>query len=207
MSEIALGANGAGPVAIKGVSGVDPNGRASGWYGAWLIVATEGSLFAYVLFGYCYALLQSAEKWPLDGLPPLALASASTIVLIASSAALAWGQRCVATGATDRLVQALALTLALGVIFVGLQSRDWLHQSATISADAYHSFYVLTTGLDIVHATAGVIALAALLVWALLGSFDANRGDAVSIVAIYWHFIVIVWLFIFATFFLVPYLR
>jgi cytochrome c oxidase subunit 3 len=204
MSEVALGVQNANTARADRSN---RRGRPSGWYGVWLVVATEGSLFAYLLFSYYFALLQASEKWPPGGMPPLALASASTIIVIASSIALQWAQRAESQDGTKRLTFGLGLAVVLGAVFVAMQSYDWLRASALISANAYGSYYVVVTGLDIVHAFAGLIMLATLLYWSTAGRFKGARPAAVSIAAIYWNFTVIVWLFVFASFYLLPYVR
>ncbi len=206
MSEVALGTQNAG-AAHAHRDALSGRVRPSGWYGVWLVVLTEGSLFAYLLFSYYFSLLQASEKWPPGGPPPLAQASVSTIILIASSVILFWAQRSISQGETKRLILGLALTFVLGAIFVVAQSYDWLQKSTMISASAYGSYYVLISGLDIAHAIAGLFILAALLFWSLAGRFDDRRNAGVSIGAIYWNFTVIVWLFVFASFYLLPYVR
>ncbi|ACK52284.1 cytochrome c oxidase subunit III [Methylocella silvestris BL2] len=201
MSNIALGAPNA---AAAGSPSGNRSGvaRASGWYGVWLLVVTEGSLFAYLLFSYSCSLLQAGDAWPRSGPPSLTLASLGTSLLAGSSAALLWLQRGPAKNA--RLSTGLALALVLGAAFVGVQSYDFIANSATVAASASDSYYVLLSGLDLLHAGAGVVALAALLFWSMRGRVQDADDPNVSIVAIYWHFTVIVWLCIFATLYLLP---
>lgn len=208
MSEITLQTQSA----ISAAAGRDARSRSgaghpSGWYGVWLVVATEASLFAYLLFSYYYCLLQAPDKWPPDGPPSLTLASISTVILVASSILLMWAERSMKQGQTNRLRLGVGLALGLGAIFVAAQSYDWVQKSATISANVYGSFYVLATGIDIAHAVAGLVVLAALLFWSLAGRFDRTRYAAISIGLVYWNFTVIVWLCVFASFYLLPHVR
>ncbi len=206
MSDIALGAQNASAAApdARRRSGI---ARTTGWYGVWLVVLTEGSLFAYLLFSYCYSLLQAGEAWPTNGPPSLTLAGLSTVILAGSSVALLWLRQAGAKDKQPRLSAGLSLALVLGAAFVAIQSYDFATKSATMAASAYGSYYVLLTGLDLLHAAAGVVALAALLFWAIRGRIDHAGDSSVPIVAIYWHFTVIVWLCIFATLYLLPQLR
>lgn len=206
MSEVALGTQNAN-AARSNRGAVSRRVQPSGWYGVWAVVVTEGSLFAYLLFSYYYCLLQASGKWPPNGPPSLALPIIATIILVASSAILLWAQHSIRQSETKRLTLGLALAFILGAIFVVTQSYDWLHKSVLISADNYHSFYVLVTGLDIAHAIVGLIILAALAGWSLAGRFDGERNAAISIGVIYWNFTVVVWLLVFASFYLLPFVR
>ncbi len=180
-------------------------GRVSGWYGVWFIIATEASLFAYLLFSYYYCLAQAGVSWPVGGPPPLALPLISTILLVASSVALAWSQWSLFKGEGPRLIPGIGLAVVLGSVFLSLQALDLAKKAPMISANTYNSFYVLLAGLDFLHVAAGVIALVALCAWVIEGRIVGFRTTYVSIVAAYWHFVVVVWLSIFATMILLPY--
>jgi heme/copper-type cytochrome/quinol oxidase subunit 3 len=205
MSDVALKMSQSDSAAVAARRKTSTLGRMSGWYGVWFVIATEGSLFAYLLFSYYYCLMQAGVKWPVSGPPPLALASIGTIFLVASSGALAWSQWSLAKEERPRLIPGVALTLVFGSVFLSLQALDLAKKAPAISANTYNSFYVLLAGLDFLHVAAGVIALVALLAWTIEGRLIGIRTSYVSIIAAYWHFIVVVWLSIFATMFLLPY--
>ncbi len=179
-------------------------GRVSGWYGVWFIIVTEASLFAYLLFSYYYCLAQAGVAWPVGGPPPLGLPLISTILLIASSAALAWSQWSLAKEVRPRLIPGIGVAFVLGSVFLSLQALDLAKKAPVMSASTYNSFYVLLAGLDFLHVAAGVIALVALCAWAIEGRLVGIRTSYVSIVSAYWHFVVVVWLSIFATMILLP---
>jgi cytochrome c oxidase subunit III len=181
--------------------------HASGWYGMVALIATEASLFAYLLFSYFYLAARATEAWPPEGPPSWRLALPNTIILLASSAVLAWGERGVRRGQRGRLLLGIALTLALGTCFVALQVMEWHNKPFSLSSHAYGSLYFTTTGFHIAHVGGGLLALAVVLVWAALGYFGRERHLAVSIAAIYWHFVDVVWLTVFATYYVAPYLR
>ena len=64
----------------------------------------------------------------------------------------------------------------------------------------------VTTGFHMAHVVVGDLMLAAVLLWSLLGFFDRKRHAPVSIAAVYWHFVDLVWLTVFFTFYVTPYL-
>ncbi len=70
--------------------------------------------------------------------------------------------------------------------------------------DAYGSFFYLITGLHGAHVAGGLLMLLYVLVRAFAGHFDAVRHSAVSNAILYWHFVDVVWLFVFTTLYLLP---
>jgi cytochrome c oxidase subunit III len=180
--------------------------HSSGWWGMWCLIATEAALFAYLLFGYFYLGSQAHGGW-VPELPKLKIALPNTILLLASSAVVYWGEAGIRKGHRGRLIAGLAATLIMGIVFVGLQALEWHMKPFKMTDNAYASSYFTTTGFHMMHVAAGLLILAALLWWAAIGKFGAERHAAVSIGALYWHFVDIVWLCVFTTFYVSPYLR
>jgi heme/copper-type cytochrome/quinol oxidase subunit 3 len=178
----------------------------SGWWATWCILATEGALFAYLLFSYFYIAAQAHAPWPPGGSPKLAVALPGTFVLLAGSVTVWWGERGIMRGHPGRLRIGLAATLVLGVVFVAMQLHEWGSKSFSIDKDAYGSLFFTITGFHMAHVVFGLVLLLVLLVWSSLGYFDRRRHSAVSIGAIYWHFVTAVWLAVFAALYLSPYL-
>ena len=181
--------------------------RASGWFGVWCVVATEGAIFVYLLFTYFYFASQSVPDWPPGGLPSLQLAGPNTVILLLSSVALIWAER---SGARrderGRLLGGLALAFVLGCIFAGVQVAEWGSKPFALSSGTYGAIYFTVTGFHLAHVVAGLVMLALLLVWAALGYFSKERHAPLTIGAIYWHFVDAVWVVVFATLYLTPYL-
>lgn len=178
----------------------------SGWWGMWCLIATEAALFAYLLFAYFYLASQAHGGW-LPEMPKLSIALPNTILLLASSGVLYWGESGIRKGRQGRLVLALLVTLLMGIVFVGLQGLEWHNKKFGLSDNAYASSYFVTTGFHMMHVVVGLLILACLLLWAAIGKFGPQRHAAVSIGAMYWHFVDIVWLCVFTSFYLLPHLR
>lgn len=70
----------------------------------------------------------------------------------------------------------------------------------------YGSLFFTITGFHMVHVVAGVMSLAVVFAWVALGYFDTRRNAPVLIVSIYWHFVDAVWIVVFTTLYLAPYL-
>ena len=178
---------------------------ASGWFGVWCLVATEGSIFAYLLFSYFYLASQAVGQWPPNGIPVLRLAGPNTVILLLSSAALIWAERSGARqAARRRLLGGIVLAFIFGSAFVGVQLMEWHNQSVSLISGTYGSIYFTLTGFHLAHVIAGLVMLLLLFVWAARGYFSRERHAPLTIGAIYWHFVDAIWLLVFATLYLSP---
>ncbi|MGZ5025577.1 MAG: cytochrome c oxidase subunit 3 [Methylobacter sp.] len=182
--------------------------RALGWWGMLMLIATEAALFAYLLFSYFYLISQSKNFWvPAAASPPLHLALPNTIILLVSSLVLWWGERAMRRGHSQRQLIANGLTLVLGIVFMVIQLMEWHKKTFTISQHAYGSLYFTITGFHMLHVLGGVLILGALFIWTAQGHFNVKRHAPITIGAVYWHFVDAVWLAVFGSFYLYPYLR
>jgi cytochrome c oxidase subunit 3 len=179
--------------------------KSSGWYGVWTLVLTEAAIFAYLLFSYFYLASHAGTDWPLGGMPSLRLAAPNTIILLMSSAALLWAERSGARRALrSRLLCGIAVALVLGSVFVAIQLVEWHNKSFTFHSGTYGSVYFVVTGFHLVHVVVGLLMLLTLLIWAIRGYFDREHHSALTIGAIYWHFVDVVWLIVFGALYLTP---
>ena len=182
------------------------NTRASGWWAIIFTVFTEASLFAYLLFTYYYLAVQphAAGTFPEGGQPDLTLALPDTIILLLSSAAVAWAQFGIEHGSKWRLAWGLGLGALLGLVFIVIQYFEWMQKPFTLSSTPYSSLYFVITGFHMAHVAVGVAILLALTLWSARGYFNRVRYAHVHIGALYWHFVDAVWLCLFFTFYITP---
>jgi cytochrome c oxidase subunit III len=178
--------------------------RTSGWYGMLALIMTEGALFAYLLFSYYYFAVQYGREWLPPKLPELRLSLPNTIILLASSVTAWSGQRGLRSGRKDDLLWGLLLSIVLGAIFMVVQGFEWAGRPFTMASAAYGSVYFTVTGLHMMHVAAGLVILIFLLVWSRLDYFDRKRNAPLVIGIIYWHFVDVVWLALFFTFYITP---
>ncbi|HEY0178825.1 MAG TPA: cytochrome c oxidase subunit 3 [Dokdonella sp.] len=178
--------------------------RSIGWWGLVTLIATEGALFAYLLFSYYYVFVQLGPSWLPERTPSLGLALPNTLILLASSATVWLAERGVRRGARGVALASLAATLVLGVVFTAIQIFEWKTKPYSMRSGAYGSMYFTITGFHMAHVAAGIVALALVFVWCAAGYLDRERHVPMLIGAAYWHFVDVVWLFVFATFYLVP---
>ena len=190
-----------GPMAVGAI-----DTRASGWWAMILMIFTEAALFGYLLFSYFYlaAQPQMPDTFPQGGSPSLQLALPNTVILLLSSAAVAWAQFSIERNRPVQLAVGLGIGATLGMLFLGIQVCEWRGQPFTLASSAYGSLYFTVTGFHMAHVLAGVIILWALCAWSLLGLFNRVRYAHIHIGALYWHFVDAVWLAVFFTFYITP---
>ncbi|HLX30506.1 MAG TPA: cytochrome c oxidase subunit 3 [Casimicrobiaceae bacterium] len=186
---------------------VGSKGRhASGWWGMIALVVTEGALFAYLIFSYFYIASQAHAAWPPAGRPHLWIAVPGTIILIVGSFTARYAEVGIRRGNKGRLIGGMAITVVLGLIFLALQGLEWHDKPFSFTSSAYSSLYFTVTGFHMLHVAIGLVIITMLMIWTGLDYFGAKRHAAASIGAIYWHFVTVVWLFVFSTFYIAPYL-
>lgn len=180
--------------------------RSGGWWGCLTLIATEGALFGYLIFSYLYLTSQSAQHWPPEGLPKLGLGIANTVILLSSSVFVWLCERFVRRQRLRWAVASMAVGVVLGSVFIGIQMIEWHDHPYGLTTHLYGSLYFTITGFHIAHVAVGIVVLLLLLLWTALGYFDEKRCAALTIGGLYWHFVDVVWLFIFSTLYLTPYL-
>lgn len=180
--------------------------RSGGWWGCLTLIATEGALFGYLIFSYLYLASQSGDHWPPEGLPKLGLGIANTAILLSSSVFVWLCEHCVRRRRLRWAVTSMAVGIVLGCVFVGIQLVEWRNHPYGLTSHLYSSLYFTITGFHMAHVAVGIVVLICLLLWTALGYFDGRRCAALTIGGLYWHFVDVVWLFIFSTLYLTPYL-
>ncbi|SFU26299.1 cytochrome c oxidase subunit 3 [Paraburkholderia aspalathi] len=180
--------------------------RSGGWWGCLTLIVTEGALFGYLIFSYLYLASQTGQQWPPEGLPKLGLGILNTGILLSSSGFVWFCERCVRRRRLRWGVASMGVAVVLGITFIGIQLREWHNHPYGLTAQLYSSLYFTITGFHMVHVAVGVVVLFLLLLWTALGYFDERRCVALTIGGLYWHFVDVVWLFIFTTLYLTPYL-
>ena len=205
MAEASLKA-GEEDIAIRALPVGSAGHKSSGWFGMMTLIVTEASLFLYLLFSYFYVAIWSAGRFLPAQLPKFSLSGPDTAILLTSSVVVWWGERGARKGNRPQLAIGLAGGVVLGGIFVGVQLLEWAGKPYRFNTSAYSSLYFTITGFHLAHVIVGMLVLLTLLAWSLLGYFDSQRHAPVAIGAVYWHFVDAVWLAVFFTIYVTPYL-
>lgn len=180
--------------------------NATGWLGALCLITTEGSLFAYLLFSYAYFAVQHGKAWLPEAHPSMTFSLPGTVILVASSGLVWWSERSLKCGNRVQHLAALAGTIALGILFLVIQAFEWKSKHFTLTSSAYGSLFFTITGFHMLHVIVGVLMLSAVFAWSLAGFFSPRRHLHLTISSAYWHFVDVVWLVVFSTFYITPYL-
>jgi heme/copper-type cytochrome/quinol oxidase subunit 3 len=186
---------------------VGPIGRHGiGYWGVGMLVVSEAALFAYLLFAYYYTGASAQHGWVLQPRPELKLALPNTVLLLASSV-VAWiGERGILDRRRGKALFGFGGAFIMGAIFAGVQSYEWVSKPFSLGTSSYASLYFVTTGFHMAHVIIGLGVLAALFLWTALDYFSPRRRLTISAGVLYWHFVDVVWLFVFTTYYLTPYL-
>jgi cytochrome c oxidase subunit III len=194
-------------IAQPGKLAVGPVGRHGiGFWGVGTLVASEAALFAYLLFAYFYTGATAQQGWLLEPHPALTLALPNTIILLASSGFAWFGERGVLRQRRTETLFGFGVAFILGAVFTTVQFFEWHSKAFQIGTSSYASLYFVTTAFHIAHVIIGLAVLAALFLWAALDYFSPRRRLTVSAGVLYWHFVDVVWLFVFTTYYVTPYL-
>jgi cytochrome c oxidase subunit III len=186
---------------------VGPIGRHGiGYWGVGMLIATEAALFAYLLFAYYYTGATAQRGWVLEARPALTLALPNTVLLLASSV-VAWiGERGILDRRRAKALLGFGGAFVMGAVFAAVQGNEWTSKPFDLGTSSYASLYFVTTGFHMAHVIIGLGVLAALFTWTALDYFSPRRRLTISAGVLYWHFVDAVWLFVFFTYYVSPYL-
>ena len=191
--------------------GVDVQARRThppGYWGMVILIATEATVFGGLLSAYFF-VRASSDQWPQGGIRPpnLARISVFTVVLLASSVPLFWGEHAIRRGRTRQLRIALLISFLMGLAFVVNQVVEFGSLEFSAGDNAYASLFIVITGLHGLHLVAGLLMSAVVQIKAGKGWFDAGRHQSVTLFSMYWHFVDVVWILVFTSLYLTAHIR
>jgi cytochrome c oxidase subunit 3 len=121
----------------------------------------------------------------------------NTLLLLTSGASVTWAHHAIITGSKEQALLSLGLTIFLAVIFTSLQVFEYLTTSFSISDSIYGSTFFMATGFHGFHVLIGTCFLSVCLLRVFLGHFTREQHFGFEAAAWYWHFVDVVWLFLF----------
>jgi len=187
--------------------------------GMWLFLVTEvmffgGVFMAYILYRWKYHDAYVAASHHLD----VTLGGLNTAVLIGSSLTMALAVRAAQVGNKKHLVLFLVLTILLGGVFLGVKGveysakfehhlfpgHDFHFEGANArEAQLFFILYFFMTGLHALHMIVGIGVMAVLTIMAQRGRFTPEYYNPIECAGLYWHFVDIVWIFLFPLLYLI----
>jgi cytochrome c oxidase subunit 3 len=171
-----------------------------------LFIVSEVMFFAAIFWAFFHSSLaptiEIGAVWPPRGievLNPWEIPFLNTLLLLSSGCSVTWAHHAIVAGERKQGVYALVLTVILAVIFTGLQVMEYLEAPFTIADSVYGACFFLSTGFHGFHVFIGTIFLAVCLV--RLQNYHFTKGHHVGFEAAawYWHFVDVVWLFLFVS--------
>ncbi len=186
----------------------------------WIFLLSDTFIFSIFLISYMNARMASTDQWPLASevfalhvggtSVPLLLIAIMTFILITSSGTMAMAVNCAYQGKKAATFKLMLATALLGASFVGMQAFEWTKLieegvrpwANPMGAAQFGSVFFMVTGFHGLHVTAGVIYLAIVATKVKRGHYDKKGFQIVEITGLYWHFVDLVWVFIFAFFYL-----
>lgn len=182
-------------------------------FGMFTFLASEVMLFAGLIGGYIVLRKSLGPAFVPELAPKLPIQQTliASVFLISSSFTCIWGERRAIKG--KRATWPLFITILLGAIFLANQAREWHHLKEEglwfNTFGTYASTFFVITGFHGFHVFVGLVLLSVTWLLSLMGKFDGHNINFFDCVALYWHFVDIVWLFVFTILyvpFLIPYL-
>jgi cytochrome c oxidase subunit 3 len=166
-----------------------------------LAILSEIMLFG-ALFAAYFVIRGESSGWPPSGhleRPELLLPGLNSILLISSSATMQWAVRSARVGDRSRILRWLGLTLLLGGIFLFIQGYEFSTNGFGLDAGVFGSTFYILTGFHGAHVFAGLVLIAIIANRARRGLVSAEHHIALEGTSYYWHFVDVVWLFLFST--------
>jgi cytochrome c oxidase subunit I+III len=174
--------------------------------GVWVFLASEAVIFGSIIAADLYVRAGSAS-WPISyEIHSVPIGALNTIILLTSSFAMIMARESIKIGSLRGLKTWLLCTFGLGVTFLIIKGYEWLGLMAkgfVISSGLPAATYYVTTGAHGIHVGVGLVAVLYLMIKAQKGRFSAQQHAAVENMGIYWHFVDIVWMFLFPLFYLI----
>jgi len=186
----------------------------------WIFLVSDTFIFTCFLTGYMHVRLSTTAPWPpqseifalsFGGDPiPLILIAIMTFILITSSGTMALAVNFGYRRDKAKTFMFMCATAALGASFVGMQAFEWTKLieegvrpwGNPFGAAQFGSVFFMVTGFHGLHVTGGVIYLLIIANKVRKGHYDKKGFEIVEIAGLYWHFVDLVWVFIFAFFYL-----
>jgi cytochrome c oxidase subunit III len=173
-------------------------------YGMALFIASEVMFFAAFFWAFFSSSLFPSPViggvWPpanIHPFYPFAFPFLNTLILLLSGTTVTWAHHALIEGDRNGTLQGLVITVVLGVCFTSVQAYEYSHAAFHFTGGIYPSTFFMATGFHGFHVIIGTIFLCVCLYRAWLGHFKPDHHFGFEAASWYWHFVDVVWLFLF----------
>ena len=162
-----------------------------------MFLAAEAMFFAGLIGAFIVFRIGSAV-WPPPFQPrlPVAITGVNTVILLLSAVTMHIALRCVRLGAIRRASRLIAMTAAMGGVFLLIQGWEWarlIHFGLTFSSSIYGGLFYTLIGFHAFHVAGALVWLIVVFVQANRGRFSRQRNTGLQVCAMYWTFVVLLW--------------
>ena len=175
-------------------------------YGMMLFICSEVMFFFAFFWAFFHSSLNPTPEiggvWPPKGIEVLSaweIPLLNTIILLTSGASCTWCHHAIVAGERKEAIVSLIITLMLAVFFTPLQAFEYVNAGFTISDSVFGSTFFMATGFHGFHVIIGTTFLAVCFFRLLNHHFTKEHHFGFEAAAWYWHFVDVVWLFLFVT--------
>ena len=170
-------------------------------YGMMLFIASEVMFFVAFFWAFFAAsLFPAGGIWPPQGIAtfdPFDLPLVNTLILLLSGSTVTWAHHALIEDNRNDFLLGLLLTVLLGISFTFFQALEYMHAPFGFTEGIYPSVFFMATGFHGFHVIVGTIFLSVCLLRGYLGHFTKSHHFGFEAAAWYWHFVDVVWLFLF----------
>ena len=181
-------------------------------YGMILFIASEVMFFVAWFWAFFDASLFAGEAqqvarveftgghWPPEGVQvfdPWHLPLLNTLILLTSGTTVTWAHHALLHNDRQGLIRGLVLTVLLGALFTAVQAYEYSHAAFSFGDSIYGATFFMATGFHGLHVIIGTVFLTVCLIRAVRGHFTPEQHFGFEAAAWYWHFVDVVWLFLF----------
>lgn len=169
-----------------------------------LFITSEVAFFFSFFWAFFHRSLAPTPElgsiWPPTGIAPLnpyAVPLLNTAVLLASGVSVTWAHHRILNISQKNTIQALIITISLGIYFTLLQAEEYFEAPFSIADRVYGSTFFVATGFHGLHVLIGTTFLTVCLLRTLLHHFSQGHHFGFEAAAWYWHFVDVVWIFLY----------
>nr|UPL65252.1 cytochrome c oxidase subunit III [Physopelta sp.] len=169
-----------------------------------LFIISEVLFFISFFWSFFHSSLaptiELGMNWPPKGLSvfnPMEIPLLNTMILLSSGITVTWAHHSLMNNMHKQTIMALTMTVMLGLLFTMLQAYEYLEAKFCISDSVYGSSFFMTTGFHGIHVIIGTTFLMVCLMRQMMFHFSKNHHLGFETAAWYWHFVDVVWLFLY----------